>query len=176
MVGNITANIARTLTALMLLAAAASLQQTRAAEPPTVAFLGVQFINDNEGFEPTTDAERARIATIAELFKSQLTASGRYAFVDVPADVKARIAAGQPVGECAGCEIEFGKELDADRVAWITVQKVSNLILNLNVYMADVDTGQMTFLRSVDIRGNTDRSWTRGLTYLVENSLLKDAS
>ena len=53
---------------------------------------------------------------------------------------------------------------------------MSNLILNPNVYMADVDTGQMTFLRSVDIRGNTDRSWTRGLTYLVENYLLKDAS
>ena len=30
----------------------------------------------------------------------------------------------------------------------------------------------MTFVRSVDIRGNTDESWSRSLTYLVKNYLL----
>jgi hypothetical protein len=39
------------------------------------------------------------------------------------------------------------------------VQKVSNLILNINLYMEDVQTGRMEFARSVDIRGNTDESW-----------------
>ena len=52
------------------------------------------------------------------------------------------------------------------------VQKVSDLILNINVYMADVATGKLTFVHSVDIRGNTDKSWTRGIAYLVENYLL----
>ena len=56
--------------------------------------------------------------------------------------------------------------------AWIVVQKVSDLILNINVYMADVATGKLAFVHSVDIRGDTDESWTRGLTYLVKNYLL----
>jgi hypothetical protein len=52
------------------------------------------------------------------------------------------------------------------------VQKVSDLILNINVYMADVAAGKLVFVHSVDIRGNTDESWTRGITYLVKNYLL----
>lgn len=141
-------------------------------DPQSVAFLGVRFINDNEALEPTTDAERARIKKIAQIFRTQLEDSGRYRFVAVAAAIEARIAAGQPIGECGGCEIQIGKELGAELIAWITVQKVSNLILNLNVYMADVATEKMTFMRSVDIRGNTDRSWTRSLNYLLKNYLL----
>jgi hypothetical protein len=38
------------------------------------------------------------------------------------------------------------------------VQKVSNLILNINVYMENAASGKMEFARSVDIRGNTDES------------------
>ena len=52
------------------------------------------------------------------------------------------------------------------------IQKVSDLILNLNVYMADIAARKLIFVHSVDIRGNTDESWTRGLTYLVKNYLL----
>jgi hypothetical protein len=42
------------------------------------------------------------------------------------------------------------------------VQKVSNLILNINVYMEDAESGKMKFARSIEIRGNTDESWRRG--------------
>ena len=81
-------------------------------------------------------------------------------------------AAGPEVGACGGCEFGYGKELSADYVAWIVVQKVSDLILNINVYMADVAAGKLAFVHSVDIRGDTDESWTRGITYLVKNYLL----
>ena len=38
--------------------------------------------------------------------------------------------------------------------------------------MVDVAAGKLVFVHSVDIRGNTDESWTRGITYLVKNYLL----
>ena len=138
----------------------------------SVALLAVQFLNDHEDLEPTTNAERARLASIESLFKSRLEASGRYRFVSIPADLAAKIAAGPEIGSCGGCAFDYGKELGADAVAWIVVQKVSDLILNINVYMGDVRTGELTFVHSVDIRGNTDKSWTRGIAYLVENYLL----
>ncbi len=144
------------------------------AQVKSVAFLSVQFLNDNEAQEPTTDAERARLASIEELFKSKLEASGRYKFVQIPADTKAKIAGGPGIGHCGGCEIEYGEQLGGELVAWVVVQKVSNLILNINVYMADVVTKKMTFVHSVDIRGNTDESWTRGMTYMVRNYVLAD--
>jgi hypothetical protein len=137
-----------------------------------VAFLNVQFLNDHADLEPTTSAERVRLASIESLFKAKLEASGRYKFVSIPADAAAKIAAGPEVGACGGCEFEYGEQLGADYAAWIVVQKVSDLILNLNVYMADIAARKLTFVHSVDIRGNTDESWTRGITYLVKNYLL----
>ncbi len=149
-----------------------------AAAPPdpvkSVALLNVQFINDHADLEPTTSAERARLGSIASLFKAKLEASGRYRVVSVPADVAAKIAAGPEIGACGGCEFDYGKQLGADYAAWIVVQKVSDLILNINVYMADVAARKLVFVHSVDIRGNTNESWTRGLTYLLKNYLLAD--
>ncbi|MBN9248254.1 MAG: DUF3280 domain-containing protein [Hyphomicrobium sp.] len=159
---------------LLLIAVAALLQmsfaQTAAAGPaPRLAFLGLRLQNDNEGLEPTTDAERNRIAIIERQFTSSLKASGSYDIVPLTSDIRAKIASGQFVGACGGCEAAYGNELKADRVAWITVQKVSNLILNMNLYVADTATDKLTFLKSVDIRGNTDESWSRSLKYLLDN-------
>jgi predicted methyltransferase len=54
----------------------------------------------------------------------------------------------------------------------MTVQKVSNLILNMNLYVADPQTDKFTFIKSVDIRDNTDESWSRSLNYLLKNYFL----
>jgi hypothetical protein len=143
--------------------------------PKSVAFLGVQFLNDNATLEPTTAAERARIATLGKTFQALLEASGRYAFVPVPAEAKAKIAKGPTVGSCGGCEYTYTQQLGGQGVAWLVVQKVSNLILNINVYMGDVATQKLTFVHSVDIRGNTDESWAHGIRYLVKNYLLAKA-
>jgi Protein of unknown function (DUF2380) len=137
-----------------------------------VALLNAQFLNDHADLEPTTNAERVRLASIESLFKANLEASGRYKFVSIPADEAAKMASGPQIGACGGCEFDYGKQLGADYAAWIVVQKVSDLILNINVYMADVAAGKLVFVHSVDIRGNTDESWTRGITYLVKNYLL----
>ena len=51
------------------------------------------------------------------------------------------------------------------------VQKISNLILNINVTIRDLHDGRALRAGSVDIRGNTDESWSRGMSYLVRNRL-----
>ena len=59
----------------------------------------------------------------------------------------------------------YSKRVGADFVAWIRVQKVSNLILNMNVYIADVKAGRTVLTKSVDLRGNTDARGPRRKTY-----------
>jgi Protein of unknown function (DUF2380) len=49
------------------------------------------------------------------------------------------------------------------------VQKVSNLILNINVYVKDAVSGKQEFVKSVDIRGDNDEAWPRGLDYMLRN-------
>ncbi len=42
--------------------------------------------------------------------------------------------------------------------------------------MAYVGSQKMTFVHGVDIRGNTDESWTRSLNCLLDNYFLKSSS
>lgn len=161
--------LAALITGLLALAFAA---QSFAADPPSLAFLGTNFQNDNEALEPTTDAERTRLVRAGKEFTQQLSASGKFKIVPTTDAVQAKIASGQAVGACGGCEIDYGRTLDADFVSWLRVQKVSNLILNMNVYIADVKAGRTVLMKSVDLRGNTDDSWSRSLNYLVKNSVL----
>lgn len=138
----------------------------------SIVLLGTHLQNDNQIYEPTSDAERARLEKIGQAFTEQLANSGQFDVRSVPQTMSAKITAGQTLGECGGCELDYGAALGVDAIAWINVQKVSNLILNLNVYIADVKSQKMTFVRSVDIRGNTDESWIRSINYVVKNYLL----
>lgn len=169
-----TYKIGRALAVAILIASATLANPAFAETKNTLALLGTHLENDNEMYEPTTAAERARLQKVADLFKQELQRSGRFDVKPVPENMADDIAAGQTLGECGGCELDYGVKLGVDQVAWINIQKVSNLILNLNVYVADVKEKKMAFVRSVDIRGNTDESWTRSVTYLVKNYLLAD--
>jgi len=141
----------------------------RAAEPPSVAFSGFNLINTS--LEPTTDAEKARLLMIDTELRALLTRSGRYRIVDLPPDAAADAKTHPDVTGCGGCQLNWGREAGTDLVLWGTVQKVSNLILNINVYLDDVKTGRKVLGTSVDIRGNTDETWRHGIRYLVENNL-----
>jgi hypothetical protein len=119
----------------------------------------------------TTSAEDRRIHELDELVREKLDASGRFKVVPIPPNIQREVAAGPEISNCNGCERDFAKKIDADLVAWGTVQKVSNLILNINLYMEDAKTGKLEFIKSVDIRGNTDETWRRGLDYMLRHYL-----
>lgn len=136
---------------------------------PRIAFFGFHLINTS--LEPTAPVEDKRILMLDDLFREKLDASGRFTLIAIPPDMNEKIAAGPEIGGCNGCERDFAKRVGAAWAAWGTVQKVSNLILNINVYMEDVETGKMEFVKSVDIRGNTDESWRRGLDYMLRHYL-----
>lgn len=70
---------------------------------------------------------------------------------------------------CDDCAEQVGRLLGVDLVMATWVQKVSELILNLNVQMYDVKAQKVAFSKSVDMRGNDDVSWTRAVSYLVRD-------
>jgi uncharacterized protein DUF2380 len=135
---------------------------------PRVAFFGFQLINTS--LESTTIEEAMRIRSLNDAFQQKLNASGRFLLIPIPTDLSNAIA-DVSIANCNGCERDFALKVEADLAAWGTVQKVSNLILNINVYMENAHTKKMEFVKSVDIRGNTDESWQRGLDYLLRHYL-----
>jgi Protein of unknown function (DUF2380) len=136
---------------------------------PRVAFFGFQLINTS--LEPTTAVEDRRLRMLDDLFREKLTASGRFTIVAIPFDVQREIKRGPEINSCNGCEGDYAMRAGANWAAWGTVQKVSNLILNINVYMEDARAGKLEFAKSVDIRGNTDETWRHGLDYMLRHYL-----
>jgi hypothetical protein len=54
------------------------------------------------------------------------------------------------------------------------VQKTSNLILSFAITVKDVRSGKVIRAGQVDIRGNNDESWLRGVRWVVKNRLLAE--
>jgi hypothetical protein len=163
----------RLVVALALLGAGAAPGMTTEAKPvPRVAFFGFAIINTS--LEATTPDEERRLDMLGDLLRDKLEASGRFRMVPIPPELQKAIAEGPEIRNCNGCERDYAKRAGADWAAWGEVQKVSNLILNINLYMEDAAAGQMEFAKSVDIRGNTDESWRHGLDYLIRHNLLNE--
>ncbi len=101
-----------------------------------------------------------------------MTESGRYQVLDL-APVAGEIAKAGNFRGCNGCDAEIARKLRATLSVTGVVQKVSNLILNINIYVRDARSDELRQVMSADIRGNTDRSWERGVRWLVRNRLLK---
>ena len=143
-----------------------------AADHPRVAFFGFSIINTS--LEPTKPEEEARLRMLDNLLREKLAASGRFTIAEISPELQQEIARGADIRDCNGCERDYARRAGADWAAWGNVQKVSNLILNINLYMEDAQTGKLEFVKSVDIRGNTDESWRHGLDYMLRHYLLKE--
>jgi hypothetical protein len=154
---------------IALCAASSGATSAQAADPPRVAFFGFAMINTS--LEPTKPEEEARLRMLDELLRKKLDGSGRFTLVAVSPELQREIARGTEIRDCNGCERNYARKAGADWAAWGTVQKVSNLILNINLYLEDAQTGKLEFAKSVDIRSNTDESWRRGLDYMLRHYL-----
>src|SRR5205085_3953182 len=97
--------------------------------------------------------EQARLSRLGEALRHRLTASGHYVPVDIsPVAEEARRSNLQA---CGGCDAKLAARAGAELAVTGTVQKISNLILNMSIYVRDAD-GRLVKQMSADFRGNTD--------------------
>jgi Protein of unknown function (DUF2380) len=117
----------------------------------------------------------ARLAMISRRLREAFVRERFYEVID-PAPVAALIEATrktQNVLDCTGCDVEIARAAGVDRMLLGWVQKVSNLILNINIEVREATGGKPVLVKSVDLRGNTDQSWQRGIDYLVRDMVEK---
>ena len=143
-----------------------------AAEPTKVAVFDFELVDTSlEGAMNGSRAdEAARLARLAVELRNRLAASGRYAPLDI-APVAAEAKASN-LQACGGCDRKLARQLGAELAVTGMVQKVSNLILSMSIYVRDVGSGRLVKQASADFRGNTDESWSRALDWLIRNRLL----
>lgn len=153
--------------ALACAANVATAAESKALTP--LAMIGFELIEENP--DPPREADQARrLVMIEQQFAQAIVAKGLYTPVDMqPAQALIESLRKQQefLYRCESCQLEIGKTLKTRLVASGWVQKVSNLILNVNLQVRDVDMNRIVLTRSVDMRGNDDTSWTRALDYLL---------
>jgi len=137
-----------------------------------IAVFPVEFVDTSQEGETngTRADETARLAMTAELLATLLTRSGRYEVVTMDPAAVAKVS-GAILG-CNGCELAVAASAGAEQEAIVMVQKVSNLIIDVTLYVRDVASGKAVMAATTSIRGNTDESWARGVRWLVERKLL----
>jgi len=114
--------------------------------------------------------EQERLARLSDRLRQLLRASGRFSLIDImPIASKAQASNLQG---CGGCDIRLAQRIGAELAITGTVQKISNLILNMNIYVRDASSGATIAAMSADMRGNTDETWSRAIDWLVRNRLL----
>ena len=142
------------------------------ADPLKVAVFDFELVDTSLQGEvdgPRADEQR-RLMNTGDQLRKGMAESGKFAILDI-APVNAA-AHGSNLQACGGCDVQYAQQVGADLAVTGVVQKVSNLILNMNVYLRDTHTGDLVTSMSADFRGNTDESWSRAAAYLLRNRLL----
>jgi Protein of unknown function (DUF2380) len=142
-----------------------------AEELPTIAVIGFELVDDQP--DPVRDADhQRRLAALQAQLQQGLHQRGLYRVVDTaPAQgqIDALRAQNAYLHRCNGCFVEVGQRLGTRLVAVGWVQRVSELILNVNVSVRDAATDQELLSKSVDLRGNNDESWRRGMVFMLRD-------
>lgn len=146
---------------------------TAAQAGEKTAFFGITYIDDSlqgemQGVDP---AESARLEMLEAMVKDRFTAEG-HDFVDLD-PVREDLDRIVNPAKCYGCDTRMAQKLGADLSLVGEVQKVSNLIIAMNLQLRDAETGDMLRGGVVDIRANTDDAWRRGMRYILDNRIFR---
>ncbi len=140
-----------------------------AADPVPIAVFPFT-ISDTSGSPAPGQADRLKVAT--KQLADVLSATGQYKPVDMTPYAK-EIEALQPPDECGECWAAVARKAGATLEILPSVQKVSVLISQMTMWIADVKTMKYTRHVQGQIRGDTAEAYTRGIDFLINNELLK---
>lgn len=120
---------------------------------------------------PDKDEVR-RLKVISDDLASRIVRDGRYELVG-GAELAVVLGKAGPIHTCNGCEDDIARSLGAPLVLIATVEKLSDLLFNFNLYLRDVAQQKVVSIMSTTIQGSTDEAWLRGIRYLAERKLLQ---
>jgi hypothetical protein len=157
------------LAAAAMLAALAS--PGAAAEKRRILLLDMQFDSSATAGQSKAmeAADRARLAKMAMRLSERFRASGDYEVLAAP-DVAKEIA-NYNLGACGRCELMLGRKAGADFVMVGSVQKLSAMLMNVQVLVYAVADGSAVAAGAGVIHSNTDADWQRAIDRIAEQKL-----
>jgi hypothetical protein len=110
------------------------------------------------------EVNRLQLAT--EELRNLAARDAGYEVVDL-GGLKAEIEKAGPFHKCDGCEADIARQAGAEIAMTGTVRKISNLVLVIHIYVREAASGKVNKIHRVELRGNTDETWLRGVRRLV---------
>ncbi|MDQ2104115.1 DUF3280 domain-containing protein [Azospirillum isscasi] len=152
-----------------------------AAEAPVKVLVFEFELVDTSQEEPAPD-HPGRLERLTALLRDGLRDGG----YEVTGARESSIAADVPesLRLCNGCELDLARRAGADIVVTGFIHKISTLILNMQIIMRRVGTAEngggnggeagadIVAVGNADIRGDNERSWRRGVEWLLRHRLL----
>ncbi len=180
MMTRITSRImARMIGALTLFILPAIIFTTDAHARTIAVFKCELFDTSGDVIEENLRAQDRRLNEVTAILRDAVDRSQQYEVVNMDHLERldtpyARFAKEGLFSECNGCESDVAKMLGAEKSMGCLIQKVSNLILNMNLYIRDTSNGNLLEVFAAAIRGNDDVSWHRSMQWIIRNRLFED--
>ncbi len=146
-------------------------ERAAAPKPRSIVVLDFELVDDQNN-PLTKAAQEVRLRNATAQIQRELSERGLYQVLDPAASQALQRSLREQqeyLYRCTGCAEQVGKLVGADLAMTTWVQKVSELILNVNVEVHDVKTEKVLLSKSVDLRGNDDVSWSRAVRFLVRD-------
>jgi hypothetical protein len=167
---------AREVTSMRILMLLAFLMATSAASaaPAKTAVFDLELADLSiEAARGVREDQTHRLELASAELRELLKASPQLQLVDLTPKLD-EIRRDAPLYKCNGCEEDIARQLGAELAVTGVVQKTSNLILSIIVTVKDVRSGRVIRAGQVDLRGNTDETWLRGVRWIVKNRILAE--
>ncbi|WP_158046686.1 DUF3280 domain-containing protein [Skermanella pratensis] len=135
------------------------------AAPLPAAVFEIELIDTSgEGRSP---AQEQRIRATTEALRRELAETGLYAPLDL-APAADRI---DDHLSCERCLLDIARDMGGRVAVMGKVNKISTLILSMDIVVRDLADGKVVARGTADIRGDNDRAWLRGMEWLVEHRI-----
>ncbi|MBY6243292.1 DUF3280 domain-containing protein [Methylosinus sp. Sm6] len=159
---------------IVLAAVAFCASPSRAAAPLKLAVFDLELDDFSAGGPLAGESaeETERLRKMTRLARELLAASGLFEIVDIGPSQEPRVAQ-HWLRKCNGCEADAARAAGADLSFVGFFRKISVMLQGLEFRIRDARSGELVNISQTSLRGETDESWRRALTYLIRHNLVE---
>ena len=158
----------RWLGALALSCALAS--SVEGADPVKVAIADFDYKDTSGETQDQAAAHAERLRNFTQLIDDQLSASGKYQVVAITCPKRPCSAGAMDAQSLTDAARQSGARL----LLYGGIHKMSTLVQFGKAQIADLETDQLVYDRTITFRGDDDNAWKRAGEFLVEELVSKD--
>jgi hypothetical protein len=150
--------------------AGALASSARAADPIKLAVADFDYLDTSGETQDQAAAHAERLRNFTQLIDDELSASGKYQVVAITCPKRPCSAGAMDAQSLTDAARQSGARL----LLFGGIHKMSTLVQFGKAQVADLETDQVVYDRTITFRGDDDNAWRRAGEFLAEDLVSKD--